>query len=196
MRVAAETADLKIEVPRVKNIVQCRRGLCWPLVPKHPLVPGDAGQTTGFLPSLGRPLRRMPDRTAVNGFARLGAHPATSAEIDAPLLPSARGVESLFTVVRRKRMWTIPNRRNMPPARMSPPDLEVVNVRRVMPSIFGRLNKSPDSRSVTGFFFVHARGATTFAPVSTVWKPCERSIHRANDLENCARQIRPGARGK
>jgi len=33
-------------------------------------------QTVGFLPSLGRALRRMPDRTAVDALARLGAHRA------------------------------------------------------------------------------------------------------------------------
>jgi hypothetical protein len=37
-----------------------------------------------------------------------------SAEIDAPKSPSGRGVASL----RRKRMWTIPKRRDVPPARI------------------------------------------------------------------------------
>jgi hypothetical protein len=43
---------------------------------EHALVPGDTRQTVSVLPSLGRALRRMPNRTAVDAFARFGAHQA------------------------------------------------------------------------------------------------------------------------
>ena len=42
---------------------------------EHALVPGD----TSFLPGLGRALRRMPNRTAVNALARFGAHQGKNA---------------------------------------------------------------------------------------------------------------------
>jgi hypothetical protein len=75
MRIAAEAADLKIEISGIKSIAQSGGGLCWPLVSEHTLIPRYASETVGFLPSLGRALRRMPDRTAVDALARLGAHP-------------------------------------------------------------------------------------------------------------------------
>ena len=57
-------------------IAEAGRGLSRSLESEHGLVPGDTRQTVSFLPSLGRALRRMPNRTAVNALARLGAHQA------------------------------------------------------------------------------------------------------------------------
>ena len=79
MRVAAKAADLKVEISRVQSVAEARRGLSRSFESEHALVPGDTRQPVSFLPSLGRALRRMPDRTAVNAFARLGAHQGKNA---------------------------------------------------------------------------------------------------------------------
>jgi hypothetical protein len=71
---AAEAADLKIEISSVQGVAQRRRGLSRAFESKHSLVPSDTRQTVGFLPSLGRTLRRMPNRTAVDALARFRAH--------------------------------------------------------------------------------------------------------------------------
>jgi hypothetical protein len=77
--VAAKAADLKIEIFRVQSVAEARRGLSWSFETVHALVPYDTRQTVSFLPSLGRALRRMPNRTAVDAFARFGAHQGKNA---------------------------------------------------------------------------------------------------------------------
>jgi len=72
--VAAKAADLKVEISRVQRVAEAGRGLSRSFETQHALVPGDTRQTVSFLPSLGRALRRMPNRTAVNALARFGAH--------------------------------------------------------------------------------------------------------------------------
>jgi hypothetical protein len=76
MSVTAEAADLKIEISSVQRVAEAGRGLSRSFESEHALVPGDTRQTVSFLPSLGRALRRMPNRTAVDALSRLGAHPA------------------------------------------------------------------------------------------------------------------------
>ena len=51
VRIAAEAADLEIEIAGVQGITQCRRGLRRPFVTEHALVPGFAGEPIGFLSS-------------------------------------------------------------------------------------------------------------------------------------------------
>src|SRR4051794_31109575 len=72
--VAAEAADLKIEISSVQSAAEARRGLSRSFETQHVLVPGDTRQTVSFLPSLGRALRRIPNRTAANALARFGSH--------------------------------------------------------------------------------------------------------------------------
>jgi hypothetical protein len=79
MGVAAKAADLKIEISGVQGVAEGRRGLSWSFESEHALVPGDTRQTVSVLPSLGRALRRMSNRTAVNAFARFGAHQGKNA---------------------------------------------------------------------------------------------------------------------
>jgi hypothetical protein len=79
VRVAAEAADLKIEISCVQSVGEARRGLSRSFESEHALVPGDTCQTVSFLPSLGRALRRLPDRTAVTALARFGAHQGKNA---------------------------------------------------------------------------------------------------------------------
>jgi hypothetical protein len=74
VRVAAEAADLKIEVSGIQSVAEARRGLSRSFESEHALIPGDTRQTVSVLPSLGRALRRMPNRTAVDALARFGAH--------------------------------------------------------------------------------------------------------------------------
>jgi hypothetical protein len=74
MRVAAETANLKIEIPGIERVTQGWRWLRWTLVAKHTLVPGFAGQSVRFLPRLFRAFGRCADRTPTDLFARFGAH--------------------------------------------------------------------------------------------------------------------------
>jgi hypothetical protein len=57
MGVAAEAADLKVEMSCVQRVPQRRGGLRWPLVPKHALVPSFASERVGFLPRLGGAFR-------------------------------------------------------------------------------------------------------------------------------------------
>jgi hypothetical protein len=77
--VAAEAADLKVEISRVQRVAEAGRGLSRSFESEHALVPGDTRQTVSFLPSLGRALRRMPNRTAVDALARFGAHQGKNA---------------------------------------------------------------------------------------------------------------------
>jgi hypothetical protein len=77
--VAAEAADLKIEISSVQSVAEARRGLSRSFETEHTLVPCDTRQPVGFLPSLGRALRRMPNRTPVNTLARFGAHQGKNA---------------------------------------------------------------------------------------------------------------------
>jgi hypothetical protein len=80
MSVAAEAADLKIEVSCIQSVAEARKWLSRSFETEHPLVPGDTRQTVSFLPSLGRALRRMPYRTAVNALARFSAHQGKNAQ--------------------------------------------------------------------------------------------------------------------
>jgi hypothetical protein len=73
MGVAAKAADLKIEISGLQSVAEGRRGLSRSFESEHALIPGDTRQTVSVLPSLGRALRRMPNRTAVDAFARFGA---------------------------------------------------------------------------------------------------------------------------
>jgi hypothetical protein len=77
--VTAEAADLKIEISGVQCVAEAGRGLSRSFESEHALVPGDTRQTVSFLPSLGRPLRRMPNRTAVDALARFRAHQGKNA---------------------------------------------------------------------------------------------------------------------
>jgi hypothetical protein len=77
MCLAPQAADLKMEIASVQCVAEAGRGLSRSFESEHALVPGDTRQTVSFLPSLGRALRRMPNRTTVNAFARFGAHPPT-----------------------------------------------------------------------------------------------------------------------
>jgi hypothetical protein len=62
--VTAEAADLEIEISCVLRVAEAGRGLSRSFESEHALVPGDTRQTVSVLPSLGRALRRMPNRTA------------------------------------------------------------------------------------------------------------------------------------
>jgi hypothetical protein len=79
MRITTEAADLKVEISSVQSVAEARRGLSRSLVPQHALILRYTGETVSFLPSLGRALRRMPYRTAVNALARFGAHQGKNA---------------------------------------------------------------------------------------------------------------------
>jgi hypothetical protein len=74
VRVAPEAADLKVKIARVQSVAEAGRGLSGSFESEHALVPGDTRQPVSFLPSLGRALRRMPNRTPVNALSRFGAH--------------------------------------------------------------------------------------------------------------------------
>jgi hypothetical protein len=77
--VTAEAADLEIEISCVLRVAEAGRGLSRSFESEHALVPGHTRQTVSVLPSLGRALRRMPNRTAVNALARFGAHQGKNA---------------------------------------------------------------------------------------------------------------------
>jgi hypothetical protein len=66
MGVAAEAFYLKVEVAGVQCITKRRGGLGGSLKAEHALVPGLAGETVGGPARLGGPLRRGPDRGAVD----------------------------------------------------------------------------------------------------------------------------------
>jgi hypothetical protein len=68
-----------IAVSGIEGGAETRRWLSRSFETQHTLVPGDTRYTVSFLPSLGRALRRMPDRTAIDALARLGAHQGKSA---------------------------------------------------------------------------------------------------------------------
>jgi AcrR family transcriptional regulator len=61
-------------LPVIQRVSQRRRRLRRPLIAEHPLVPGFAGELIGNLARFLGSLRRMPDRTAIDAFAGLGAH--------------------------------------------------------------------------------------------------------------------------
>ena len=100
MRVTAEAADLEIEISGVQSVAEGRRGLSRSFESEHALVPGDTRQTVSVLPSLGRALRRMSNRTAVNAFARFGAHQGKNA-------PARRRSASRYGWA-RDRIWPLP----------------------------------------------------------------------------------------
>jgi hypothetical protein len=79
MSVTAEAADLKVVISRVQRVAEAGRGLSRSFESKHALVPGNTRQTVSSHPSLGRALRRMPNRTAVDALARFGAHQGKNA---------------------------------------------------------------------------------------------------------------------
>src|SRR6202035_3256498 len=99
-RVTAEAADLEVDVSGVQGVAEAGRGLSRSFESEHALVPGDTRQTVNFLPSLGRALRRMPNRTAVNAFARFGAHQGKNA-------PAWRRPASRYSWT-RNRIWPLP----------------------------------------------------------------------------------------
>jgi hypothetical protein len=65
MRVAAETADFKVAKTGIEGVSECRRRLRRPLVSKHQMVPGNAGQLVGFFARVSGALVRRPDRRAL-----------------------------------------------------------------------------------------------------------------------------------
>ena len=77
VRVAAEAANLKIKVSGIQRIAQSWRWLGGSPVPEHTLVPSHAGEPVRLLSRVLRSFRGGPNRTAVDGFARLGAHRRT-----------------------------------------------------------------------------------------------------------------------
>jgi hypothetical protein len=98
--VAAKAADLEVEISSVQSVAEARRGLGRSLVPKHALIPRYTGETVSFLPSLGRALRRMPNRTAVDALARFGSHLPTMRQ---------RGFDrQAATAVARNRIHPLP----------------------------------------------------------------------------------------
>jgi hypothetical protein len=62
MRIAAEAADLKIEISCVQSVAEARRGLSRSFETQHALVPGDTRQTVSFLP----PRPRAPPNAEPN----------------------------------------------------------------------------------------------------------------------------------
>src|ERR1700730_1444698 len=93
MRVTAKAADLEISLARVQRVSHHRRGLCWPLITEHSLVPGLTGEAIGFLARFLRAFRRCPDRTAVDRLSRFGAlgeECARAVEVGKPLQLAAR----------------------------------------------------------------------------------------------------------
>jgi hypothetical protein len=72
--IAPEASDFEISVSGIERVAQSRRGLGRSLITEHPLVPSLARQPVGFLARLLGALGRSPDRSAINAFARLGAH--------------------------------------------------------------------------------------------------------------------------
>src|SRR4029077_10041846 len=74
--VAAKAADFEISEASVESITERWRRLRRSFVTKHPLIPCFTGKAVGFLAGLPGPFSRRPDRTAVDRFARFGAHSA------------------------------------------------------------------------------------------------------------------------
>ena len=72
--VAGKAANFEIAVSRIECVTERRRWLRRAFVTKHALIPRIAVKAIGFLAGLSCALRRGPDRTAVDGFARFGAH--------------------------------------------------------------------------------------------------------------------------
>jgi hypothetical protein len=70
--ITAKAPDFEIVVARVECVAQRRRGLGWPLVTKHPLVPG-AGQLVSLYACCDGAFRGMTDRTSINTFAGASA---------------------------------------------------------------------------------------------------------------------------
>ena len=68
-----------IAVSGIEGVAETRRWLSRSFETQHTLVPGDTRYTVSFLPSLGRALRRMPDRTAIDALARFSAHQGKNA---------------------------------------------------------------------------------------------------------------------
>lgn len=66
---ATEAFDLKIAVAPVKGIAENRGWLSRALEAEHTLVPRLAGEPIGGLTRPGGPLRRSPDRGAVNALS-------------------------------------------------------------------------------------------------------------------------------
>jgi hypothetical protein len=79
--ITTEAADLKIEISGVQCVAEVGRRLSRSFETQHALVPCDTRQTVSFLPGLGRALGRMPNRTAVNAFAKFGAHLSTMRQL-------------------------------------------------------------------------------------------------------------------
>jgi len=67
--VTAEAPDFEIAKPGVDRVAQRRRWLRWSLKAEHPPIPHLDGQPVAFLARLGGPLRRGPDRRAVDALA-------------------------------------------------------------------------------------------------------------------------------
>ena len=76
MSVTAETADFEVAVSGVEGVTGARRGLSRSFETEHALIPSDTRQTVSFLPS-----RQMPDRTAIDALASLGALGPSSRQI-------------------------------------------------------------------------------------------------------------------
>jgi hypothetical protein len=74
MRVAAETANLKVEVSCIECIRHRRRWLRRALIAEHALIPCFAGESISKLTRFSGALRRGADRTAVYGLAGFGGH--------------------------------------------------------------------------------------------------------------------------
>jgi hypothetical protein len=77
VRVATKAANLKIEVSGVQGVAKRRGRLRRSFVSKHTLVPCLARQPVSFLARFLGAFGRSPDGSAINAFARLGAHRAT-----------------------------------------------------------------------------------------------------------------------
>jgi hypothetical protein len=69
MRVAAEAFDLKIKVTGIERIAERRGWLRRTLKAEHALVPRLDGESVGYLARLSGPLRRRPDRSAIDGLS-------------------------------------------------------------------------------------------------------------------------------
>ena len=68
VRVATETADLKIEISGVEGVAKRRGRLGRSFVSKHALIPSLAGQPVSVLARFLCALGGSPDRRAVNAF--------------------------------------------------------------------------------------------------------------------------------
>jgi hypothetical protein len=79
MGIAAEAANLKIEVSGIECVPHGRGGLCRALVPEHSLIPGLARQAVGNLAGFLCALCRRANGTAVDRLSRLGSHQAKDA---------------------------------------------------------------------------------------------------------------------